>query len=87
MVATFDADAFKSRFTRRAKGEKARAPHRYIENLDAILRIQDYILELAETHDVPIVENVSFDSSVLSIVRQVTETLAKLEGFDAAELL
>jgi 2-phosphoglycerate kinase len=87
MVATLDEDAFKIRFKRRAKGQKARAPHRYIENLDAILRIQDYILELAETHGVPIVENVSFDRSVLSIVRQVTETLAKLEGSDAAEML
>ncbi len=87
MVATFDSDAFKSRFKRRAKGEKARTPHRYIENLDAIVRIQEYILELAETHDVPIVENLSFDRSVLSIIRQVTETLAKLEVTDGVDPL
>jgi 2-phosphoglycerate kinase len=87
IVATFDADAFRSRFTRRAEGQKARAPHHYLENLEAILRIQDYILDLAEAHGVPIVENVSFDETVLSIVRQVTETLGKVEGFDVATLL
>jgi 2-phosphoglycerate kinase len=87
VVATFDREGFKKRFARRAKDERARPPHRYIENLDAVLRIQDAILELAETHDVPIVENESFDRSVLSITRHVTEALAKEEGSDVESLL
>ena len=87
IVATFDGDAIRARFTRRAEGEKARPPHRYLENLEEILRIQDHILDLAEAHDVPIVENLSFDRSVLSIIRQVTETLAKADGSDVAALL
>jgi hypothetical protein len=36
---------------------------------------------------VPIVNNESFDRSVLSIIRHVTETLRKKEGFDVARLL
>lgn len=87
VVATLDAESFRTRFASRAAGARARLPHRYLEHLDAILRIQDYILDLAELHHVPIVENLSFDRSVLSIIRHVTETLGKAEDFDAAELL
>jgi len=87
VVATFDEEVFRARFASRAAGARARPPHRYLRHLDAIFRIQDYILELAEVHHVPIVENLSFDRSVLSIIRHVTETLGKAEDFDASELL
>ena len=86
-VATFDREAFQRRFRAREQAQRARGPHRYLENLDAILRIQDIILELAERHDVPIVENESFDRSVLSITRHVTEALAEREGPDVESLL
>ncbi len=87
VVATLDSDDFATRFAARAKEASQRPPHRYLENLDAILRIQDHLLELAEMHDVPIVDNQSFDASVLSIIRHVMETLRKRGEFDAAELL
>ena len=80
-VATLDPVAYKGRFEARARAASHRPPHRYLENLDAILRIQDHILELAEEHGVPIVDNASFDGSVLSILRHVTETLGKQGGF------
>jgi 2-phosphoglycerate kinase len=67
--------------------QKQRAPHRYLENLDAILRIQEHFLELADRYDVPIVDNVSFDRSVLLIIRHVAEALRKKRAFDVAELL
>jgi 2-phosphoglycerate kinase len=73
-IATLDPLAFKSRFEARG-GASHRPPHRYLENLDAILRIQDDVLELAEHHDVPIVDNQNFDETALSILRHVTETL------------
>lgn len=87
IVATLDPEAFATRFAERARTAVERAPHRYLENLDAILRIQDYLLELAEQHGVPIVDNESFDRSVTSIIRHVTETLRKKGDFDAAALL
>jgi 2-phosphoglycerate kinase len=87
IVATLDPEAFASRFAARAREAVERPPHRYLENLDAILRIQDYLLELAEQSGVPIVDNVSFDRSVTSIIRHVTETLRKQGDFDAATLL
>jgi 2-phosphoglycerate kinase len=78
---------FENRFAARAAEAQKRPPHRYLENLDAILGIQDHVLELAERYDVPIVDNVSFDRSVLLIIRHVTETLRKRGDFDAAEFL
>jgi len=86
VVATLDAAAFRARFEQRAR-ESRRAPHRYLQHMDAILKIQDHFLELAERHAIPIVDNESVDASVLSILKHVCETLRKVEGSDAAELL
>ena len=87
VVATLDTDAYANRFVARAEGQSHRAAHRYLENLDNIVRIQDYFLDAAERHDVPIVDNVSFDRAVVQIIRHVTETLRKKHGFEVAEPL
>jgi 2-phosphoglycerate kinase len=87
VVACLDETAFAKRFEARAVGQRRRGQHRYLENLDAILKIQDYFLDIAERYDVPIVDNISFDRSVLFIVRHVTETLRKRGDFDAADML
>jgi len=87
MVSLLDEEGFENRFAKRANSAKARPQHRYVKNLDAILRIQNHLLELADRHGVPIVDNASFDSSVLQIVRHVTESLRKKGDFDVAELL
>ena len=84
VVATLDEEAFRSRFASRAVGAQRRPMHRYLENLEAILRIQDHILDLADRHAVPIVDNISFDRSVLFIIRHVTEALRKREDSDVA---
>jgi 2-phosphoglycerate kinase len=86
VVATLDEAAFGSRFATRAVGQRRRAKHRYIENLPAILEIQDHLLDVAERFDVPIVDNVSFDRTVLLIIRHVTETLRKREDIGGDEL-
>ena len=87
MVATLDPEAYAARFPNRAAGESRRAAHRYLENLEAILRIQDHFLEAAERHGIPIVDNDSFDRAVLLMIRHVTETLRKRGDFDADDLL
>ena len=87
VVATLDEESFANRFAARGAGQRQRPPHRYLENLEAILLIQDHLLELAERHDVPIVDNFSFDRSVLRIIRHVAETLRERGDFDSAELL
>jgi 2-phosphoglycerate kinase len=85
LVASLDEDALRTRFAARAKSAARRPPHRYLENLEAILKIQDYLLELADAEGVPIVDTVVVDTSVTSIIRHVTETLRKRDEFlDAA---
>ncbi len=85
LVASLDEDAFTTHFAARAKDAVARPPHQYVENLDSILKIQDYLLELGDAGGVPIVDNSSFDASVISIIGHVTETLRKQGEFDAAD--
>jgi len=77
LVATLDPELFLSRFQARGKAAAGRPPHRYLAHLDAILRIQDHLLELADRDHVPIVDNQLFDRSVLSIIRHLIETLRK----------
>ena len=77
VVATLDERAFRARFESRARTSH-RPEHRYLEHFDAILKIQDHFLELADRHDIPIVDNESIDVSVLSIIKHVTETLRKV---------
>ena len=87
MVATLEEEAFRSRFEARAKGQTNRGPHRYIESLDAILKIQERLLELAEQSDVPIIDNLSFDRSAMLVIRHITESLRTRTHFDPAALL
>jgi 2-phosphoglycerate kinase len=87
VVGTLDEEAFNNRFAARAAEAKNRPPHRYLENLDSIVQIQDHFLELAERFEVPIVDNISFDRSVLLIIRHVTDTLSQRHGFDPEEIL
>ena len=85
VVATLDPEAYANRFASRAADERRRSAHRYLEHLDAILRIQDHLLEAAERHGIPIVDNDSFDRAVLLVIRHVTETLRKRGGLHAAQ--
>jgi 2-phosphoglycerate kinase len=87
VVATLDAEAYAGRFASREAGQKQRPAHRYLENLDAILRIQDHLLDGAERYGVPIVDNDSFERAVLLIIRHLTETLRKRESVEASDLL
>lgn len=80
-IARLDEDAFHKAFAARAR-QSGREPERYVENLDAILEIQDYILEQADRHNVPIVDNQSLEGSVMLIIRQVVETLGKKVALD-----
>jgi 2-phosphoglycerate kinase len=87
VVGSLDEAALRNRFAARAIGAQERAAHRYLENFEAICAIQDHFLELAERYGVPIVDNSSFDRSVLLVIRHVTDTLRKLGGSDARDLL
>jgi 2-phosphoglycerate kinase len=78
VVARFDPDAMRAQFMARAERERSRRAKRYIDGLDEILEIQEYLLEQADREDVPIIENVSLEGSVLLVIRHVVERLRKL---------
>jgi 2-phosphoglycerate kinase len=77
VVGILDEEAFAGRFEARGGSQSHREPHRYLQHLDSILRIQNHFLELADRHSVPIVDNLAVESSVQLILRHVSETLRK----------
>ena len=87
VVARLDEQSFRSQFENRAEREGRRDAARYVQHLDSILKIQEHFLELADRHDVPIVDNNSIEGSVMLVIRHVVETLREKEGVDVGELL
>jgi 2-phosphoglycerate kinase len=77
VVARLDEAAFRSHFISREQGQRWRGAERYVQHLDAILKIQDEFLNLADRFDVPIVDNVTIEGSVLLVIRHVIETLRR----------
>ena len=86
VVARLDEKSLSKQFNAREKRQSHRNATRYVENLSGILKIQDHFLELADHHDIPIVDNVTLDGSVMLVIRHVVETLRKTSGIDEAEL-
>jgi 2-phosphoglycerate kinase len=77
VTATLDVKAYRSRFSARAGKAKERAAERYLDHFEEILSIQEYILTEADHYGLPIVDNVDFESAVLSVIRSVNATLRK----------
>jgi 2-phosphoglycerate kinase len=85
LVARLDEEGFRGHFAARAERERRRDAQRYMERLDEILSIQEYLLEQAERRDVPIVDNVTLEGSVLLVIRHVVESLRKVMVSEIAE--
>jgi 2-phosphoglycerate kinase len=87
VVARLDEKAFRNHFKTREKRQAHRNAERYVLNLEGILKIQEHFLELADRNDVPIVDNVTIDGSVMLVIRHVVETLRKTGNIDESTLL
>ena len=87
MVGRLDQAAFQTQFEARAERQRARGAERYVERLEEIIKIQEYLLEQAERNDIPIVDNVTLEGSALLVIRHVVESLRKSGGIDFEELL
>jgi len=85
LVARLDEKAFRGHFEVRAKRQHHRNASRYVERLSEILTIQEYLLELAERHAVPIVDNITLEGSVLLVIRHVVESLRKQSAVDISD--
>jgi 2-phosphoglycerate kinase len=75
LVGVFDQSALRDRFVARGGGQRARLADRYLENIEGILEIQRYLVDQAERFDVPVVDNVTFESSVRQIIDLATAAL------------
>ncbi len=76
VLMTPDKETHRSRFLGRARLSSRRA-ERYLENFPAIRAIQDFLVEQAETHEVPLVETSTSDPPVGQALRVVTGLLQK----------
>jgi 2-phosphoglycerate kinase len=79
VLATLDLEAFRDRFRARAAQARERSPDRYLEHIDAILAIQEYILSEADHFGLPIIDNVHFDQTVRSAIRTAIASIQKAD--------
>lgn len=82
MIASFDELSLRNRYEERATGQRKRMAHRYLENFEGILTIQRHLLDLAERHGVPVIDNVDFETSVRQTIGHVMETLRERTSRD-----
>ncbi|MEE2658319.1 MAG: hypothetical protein VX733_07435, partial [Candidatus Latescibacterota bacterium] len=76
-LAVTDRTIFEERFTTRAQQAPKRSMHKYLENLDKILHIQDNIVESCESADIPVIEFTSVDDVTATATLAVVD---RLEG-------
>ncbi len=74
MLSTVDEEIHRSRFLRRGGMSGRQAAH-YLEHLDQIREIQDYLLVQAEHHDVPVLDTREWDFAVPHALRLVAGAL------------
>jgi 2-phosphoglycerate kinase len=77
VTAALDVEAFRARFTSRARTARERPSDRYLQHLDDILAIQQHVLAEADRLDLPIIDNVHFDDTVVSVIRSVIAALGQ----------
>jgi len=75
LIVTRSETDLRNRFVARARGHEHRLPHRYLENFDQILAIQEHLVEQARIHGVHTIENDSFDGCVRAIVDEIMSSL------------
>ncbi len=72
-----DKKHYAERFEFRSEEATQRSSHHYVENLDAILEIQQHILEVGEAHHIMTVENANFEETVQSLSAHIMDVLRK----------
>ena len=72
-------DAFENRFAQRASEAPSRSAHRYMEHLEEILKIQDYLIETSAAHGIPVITTTSVESLTSEVAMVVSEQLQEQE--------
>ncbi|MFQ5738958.1 MAG: ATP cone domain-containing protein [Acidobacteriota bacterium] len=87
VISTLNRQKYLERFPAREHQAVNRRSRRYRQNFEFILRIQDYILEMAEEHGTPIIENNNLDETVSSILTVITNALGEKLNVNREELV
>ena len=72
-------DAFEDRFAQRASEAPSRSAHRYMEHLEDILKIQDYLIETSAAHGIPVITTTSVEGLTSEVAMVVSEQLQEQE--------
>ncbi len=81
MISSLDQNALKNRFLYRQRGAPTRKMEGYLKNLPAILDIQEYILEQADHHSIPIIDNILLDQTTTDVLDLLSSILSRREEF------
>jgi 2-phosphoglycerate kinase len=87
VIANLDRDDYLQRFPDREKTEGARPAEHYMNNIDSILEIQDYILEKAHEIQTPIVENNTNEDAVPKLLEVIADGLRERLNLGGEELV
>ncbi|WP_042698937.1 2-phosphoglycerate kinase [Thermococcus sp. PK] len=76
LITVKNLEALEARFYERARYSLRPAEY-YVKNIDNIMRIQEYLIEKAKEHGIPIIENVELEQSVNAIMNNLMEEIPK----------
>jgi len=79
VIVVLDKDSYRQRFVIRQDIASRRPFKKYLENFDSIYSIQKYIIEMTEHYNCPIINNIDFEKTVLSVIRLITDSLCAVE--------
>ena len=74
MLTVASPDEHRGWFIRRFL-EGDRKPTEYLERMDAIRELDDYIVEQCQRHGVPVIASTTFDQTVLAVMDAVSRDL------------
>jgi len=75
IVTVLDKEVYRQRFESRKELSPRRPYDRYLANFDSILKIQDCLIELAEQYNYPVISNIDFEKTVITIIKLASEFL------------
>lgn len=76
MLVVATREELASRFAARGEEQPGRGASRYLQHIDAIWELQSYLLELADTTDIPLVINRTPEDTVSQITAEISRKVA-----------
>ena len=86
LAADEDRESLHGHLVARAHGKGARASERYVRNFQEIFKIQEDLLERAETFSVPVVDVQNLEGASRRVVKHVVGKLGERRAAEAAGL-